>query len=451
MNSSSRDRRSPRIFYGWWVVASSSAMTFFASGLFFRGFTVFFRPVRDSLGLSDAQTALVFSLARAEGGLEGPLAGWAIDKFGNRALLVPCIILAAAGYFAFAWFVDGFWSFALVYLGMVSLGNSIAFQHAMFAGLNNWFRRRRSLAISILAAISSLGGMVLVPLISLVVLHWGWQRAAAASGAAYLLVVLPLTLWFRNRPEDMGLLPDGDAEAPTVAAPARSGQAARRLEIRDHTVREALHTRTYWFLLVGSGLRQLASLGIQVNIMPILVESKGMEEQLAATLVGLMFGITFASRLALGFFADRWPTSHLLGGAMALEGVGFLCLLLGDWSGTGILLILAFIVLEGITDGAGVIIWSALGEFYGRDRFASLRGIVTFSQSWGQVASPLFTGWVKDQYGTHQLAIALAVVFAVGASLSCFLMRPPPQLTRESIQPSAGQPPAPTSPQDDIR
>ena len=443
MTSPAGSGRSPRIFYGWWVVAVSSAMVFFASGIFFRGFTVFFRPVRDSLGLTDAQTALVFSIARAEGGLEGPAAGWAIDKFGNRALLVPCIILSAAGYFAFARFVDGFWSFALVYLGMVSLGNSIAFQHAMFAGLNNWFRRRRSLAISVMAAISSLGGLVLVPLISLVVLSLGWRWAAAASGAAYLLVLLPLTLWFRNRPEDMGLLPDGDAELPTVAAPARGGAGpgspteGRRLEIRDYTVREALHTRTYWFLLLGSGFRQLASLGIQVNIMPILVESKGVEEQLAATLVGAMFGITFVSRLALGFFADRLPKSHLLAGAMALEGVGFLCLLLGDWSGTGVLLVLAFVVLEGITDGAGVIIWSALGEYYGRDRFASLRGIVTFSQSWGQVGSPLFTGWVKDHYGNHNLAILIGMMFTVAASLSCLLMRPPPQLTRAPAEGTA--------------
>ena len=52
-------------------------MTFFASGIFFRGFTVFVPAVRDALGLSQAQTNLVFSVARAEGGLEGPVAGWA--------------------------------------------------------------------------------------------------------------------------------------------------------------------------------------------------------------------------------------------------------------------------------------------------------------------------------------------------------------------------------------
>ena len=94
------------------------------------------------LGLRQAQTNLVFSLARAQGGLEGPVAGWAIEKFGNRSLLAPSIIFAAVGYFVFARFVPNYWSFVLVYLGMITLGNSVAFQHAMFTGLIQWFRRR---------------------------------------------------------------------------------------------------------------------------------------------------------------------------------------------------------------------------------------------------------------------------------------------------------------------
>ena len=81
-----------RIFYGWWMVAITSAMAFFASGVFFRGFTVFVPAIRDSLGISQAQTNLVFSIARAEGGLEGPVAGWLIDRFGNKKLLIPALI-----------------------------------------------------------------------------------------------------------------------------------------------------------------------------------------------------------------------------------------------------------------------------------------------------------------------------------------------------------------------
>ncbi len=426
-------RRNSGIFYGWWVVAASSAMIFFASGIFFRGFAVFFRPVRDHLDLSDAQTALVFSIARAEGGLEGPAAGWAIDRFGNRTLLVAGIILAAAGYLVFSRFVNSFWSFALVYLGMISLGNTVAFQHAMFAGMNNWFRRRRSLAISMMAAVASLGGLVMVPLVSLIILRVSWQWAVFVAGAAYLVGILPLTLIFRNRPEDKGLLPDGDLTPPVVAA-SGPGRPGRYDEIRDYTVSEALRTRAYWLLLLGAGLRQIATMGIQVNIVPILVESKGVSEQTAANLLGLMFGINFVARLSLGYLGDRWSKSWMLAATLALESVAFLCLLLGSWGGMGTLLVLLFVLLEGLGDGAGVIIWAALGEYYGRDRFATLRGIVTFSHSWAQVGSPLFTGWVKDRYGTHSPALLGAIIFAAVASVCFLLIQKPPQLTWEPAE-----------------
>ncbi len=246
------DPRRPRIFYGWWMVAITSAMAFFASGIFFRGFTVFVPAIRDSLGISQAQTNLIFSIARAEGGLEGPVAGWLIDRFGNRKLLVPAILWAVAGYLVLSQFVDSFLTFTLVYLLMVSLGNSIAFQHALFAGINQWFNRRRAFAISMLAAVSSLGGLFLAPSLNWIMERGSWQDAMRVSGIVYLAFLMPLTIFFRNRPEDMGLLPDGDARPPVLAGPGREAPGQAR-EIRDYTVREALRTRAYWLLLAGAG------------------------------------------------------------------------------------------------------------------------------------------------------------------------------------------------------
>ena len=122
MPSADRSGQRPKIFYGWWMVAITSAMAFFASGVFFRGFTVFVPAIRDSLQISQAQTNLIFSIARAEGGLEGPFAGWLIDRFGNRKLLIPAVVLAAAGYLMLWAFVRDLLGFTLVYLLMVSLG-----------------------------------------------------------------------------------------------------------------------------------------------------------------------------------------------------------------------------------------------------------------------------------------------------------------------------------------
>ena len=425
----SSERQNPRIFYGWWMVAITSAMAFFASGVFFRGFTVFVPAIRDSLGISQAQTNLVFSIARAEGGLEGPVAGWLIDRFGNKKLLIPALIWTVIGYIVLSQFVDSFLTFTLVYLLIVSLGNSIAFQHALFAGINQWFNRKRALAISTLAAVSSLGGLFLVPSLNFVISRRSWQDASLLCGVAYLVFLLPLTIFFRNRPEDMGLLPDGDVRPPTRVVSGEGGLQESR-ELRDYTVKEALRTQAYWLLLVGAGLRQVATLGILVSIVPIL-ETKGVSRQEAANLTGFMFGINFVSRLIVGYLGDRIPKSYLLSASLLLETAGLFFLYFGEWAGVGIVLLMLFILFQGLGDGAGIIVWAAMGEYFGRDRFASLRGYITFSHSWALIASPVFAGWVFDNFGNYDLAIIQGAICA-GVACICFVViRKPGQLTKE--------------------
>ena len=210
--------------------------------------------------------------------------------------------------------------------------------------------------------------MTLVPTISYIIIHYGWEMASYFSGFIFLIILLPLCIWFRNRPEDMGLRPDGDTRPQTAAVPSGgTGGAVRRLEVRDYTVREALRTSAYWLLMVGAGLRQVATLGILVSIVPIL-ELKGMGRQEAANLTGLMFGINFFSRLILGYMGDRWSKSLILAGTLAIEALGFFALYYGDWStALGVTLVLTFIVLQGMGDGAGIIVWAAVGEYYGRN------------------------------------------------------------------------------------
>ena len=269
---------------------------------------------------------------------------------------------------------------------------------------------------------------MLVPSLNFIIAHRSWQDASLVSGIAYLVFLMPLTLFFRNRPEDMGLLPDGDSRPPVLAGAAREASGRAR-EIRDYTVKEALRTPAYWLLLAGAGLRQAATLGILVSIVPIL-ETKGVSRQEAANLTGFMFGINFLSRLIVGYLGDRWPKSYLLFGSLMLESVGLACLYFGQWSGVGIVLLLAFILLQGLGDGAGIIVWAAMGEYFGRNRFATLRGYITFSHSWALIASPVFAGWVFDKYGSFDWAIGPGAVCAAVAGLCFLAIKKPLQLSR---------------------
>ena len=151
---------------------------------------------------------------------------------------------------------------------------------------------------------------------------------------------------------------------------------------------------------------------------------------MAANLTGAMFGINFVSRMTLGYFGDKWPKSWILGVTPALQSLGFLCLFLGSWNDGRYFLLIIFVVLEGFGDGAGIIVWAALGEYYGRVKFASLRGIITFSHSWVMIAMPVFAGWAYDHYGNFDLALIPAVGGAATASICFFLIKRPPPLIR---------------------
>ena len=107
-------------FYGWRMVAAGSAMRMLGGGFHLYGFTIFFLPIPSELGLSRAATSLVFSLARAEGAIEGPLAGYVIDRYGPRPMMIAGILLSGLGYMLLAT-VQSYAAFLAVYPGVISL------------------------------------------------------------------------------------------------------------------------------------------------------------------------------------------------------------------------------------------------------------------------------------------------------------------------------------------
>ncbi|HEX6173592.1 MAG TPA: MFS transporter, partial [Candidatus Binatia bacterium] len=129
--------RSTGFFYGWWMVAVGCGMRMLGGGFHLYGFTIFFLPITQELGLSRAATSLVFSLARAEGAIEGPLAGYLIDRFGPRPMMLAGVILSGIGYMLLAG-VESYYGLIAVYLGVISLSFSAGFMHSPMVLANSW-------------------------------------------------------------------------------------------------------------------------------------------------------------------------------------------------------------------------------------------------------------------------------------------------------------------------
>ena len=169
------------LFYGWRMVAAGCAMRMLGGGFHLYGFTIFFLPITNELGLSRAATSLVFSLARAEGAIEGPLAGYFIDRYGPRPMMLAGIILSGLGYMLLAT-VESYAAFLIVYLGVISLAFSAGFMHSPMVLANSWFIRRRAMAMTLISSAIGIGGTLITPILAFTVSQWGWRYGAFVAG-----------------------------------------------------------------------------------------------------------------------------------------------------------------------------------------------------------------------------------------------------------------------------
>lgn len=403
--------RLSNLFYGWRMIAIGSALRILGGGLYFYGFSVFFLPLSQDLGLNRAATSLVFSLARAQGAFEGPIAGYFIDRYGPRPLMILAIMMTSVGHMLLSG-VHSYFTLLVVYMGVVSLSFHAGFMDAPMVIANTWFIRKRTMAMALISGSIGIGGFVFTPLLSAAVHTWGWRPAAFSCGLIFLVIGLPLALFVRRSPESMGLCPDGD---PPLASPAKAQHgtnSAAHQEV-NFTLAAALRTSPFWLLTIATGIRVVVLSAVNVHYVPIMVW-KGFSEQRAAFFLAAQAFMSLPSHLFFGWMADRVNKPRLMAGCMllAMSAVLVLIYVESEWS------ILLFIALFSVVESTFPVNWSTVGEFFGRQNFAKIRGSMSFIQTWGSVIGPVVAGAIYDT--TQSYALLLWSTIGLLCVASCF-------------------------------
>lgn len=401
-----------RLYYGWRIVGLGGLINAIAGGVYQYGFGVFFLPISQDLNLTRAETSLVFSLSRAEGAIEGPIAGWLVDRFGPKPVLIVGAILTGIGYVVLSQ-ANSFMSFLLIYLVFISLSFNAGFAHSTLAAVNNWFVRRRGFAMSVVASAFSVGGAVVSPVLAIVVATYGWRTASVVAGVALILLVVPAAMGLRRSPESMGLLPDGDTEPP-------SPEQLKADEAGDFTVREGMRTKAYWVLAVATTLRLSVVNVVTIQFIPLMVW-KGMDQLTGALLLAVMSGLSIPARIGIGWLGDKMPKIYLLALGMLAGSVSFVVLDFAQaaWQ------IWLFVVLFAVPEGVNPLNWALIGDYYGRRSFATLRGTMGLIYTWGTAIAPVLAGWAYDTTQSYSLVLwGMTVSYTVGA-LIFLILRPP--------------------------
>ncbi len=420
-----------RLSYGWRMVGLVSALRVLGGGLHNYGFTVFFLPLSQDLGLSRAATSLAFSLARVEGAIEGPFVGYLIDRFGPRPMILVATSMTGIGYILFAW-VDSYTSFLLVYLGIISLSFAPGFVHAPMAVGNTWFIRWRARAMTVISSAVPVGGMLIAPLLAMAVQAWGWRWGAIVAGTLFLLIGIPLGLGVRPSPESMGLLPDGAApKASEVNAQDGNQRRYEKPPSPDPTLREAMKTFVFWLFVISMTVRVGIYSTITVHFIPLMVW-KGQTQEYAAVLLGGFAFLNWVAHFVIGWIADAVNRPRLLTGCMVVAAGGLLSLIWGN----GVWPLWLFTLLFTAIDASFPIVWATIGDFFGRKYFATIRGTMSFFYAWGSVIGPVIAGALYDREQSYfSSLLGLTAIMLLGALLTALLIKPWDSVRKSGIEP----------------
>ena len=419
MNFSDLTKSLAGLYYGWRMIGVVSALRIFGGGLHQYGFTVFFLPVTQDLGLTRAMTSLAFSLARAEGAIESPVIGYLLDRYGPKPMMLAATTLAGVGYILFA-FVNSYTNFLIVYLGVISLAFTAGFVHAPTVVANSWFIRLRARAMTVVSAAVPVGGAIITPFLAMAVATFGWRPAAMIAGSLFLVAGIPLSMRIRRSPESVGMAPDGallHAEAPAGSDTNTQSDRGNEPEI---TARQAFRMPTFWILILSMTARGAAFTTVTTHFIPMMVW-KGLTQGEASLLLAGFAIMNLPIHFLLGWIADFVNKPKLVTLCILIGVIAVLPILWSDslwalWFFTG---------LYTVLDASIPVYWAAVGDFFGRKSFGAIRGNMNLFYTWGSILGPVIAGAVYDRtqsYATVLTGMTMALLIAAG--LTALLIKP---------------------------
>ena len=413
--------RSPRarIFRGWWIVLACFLSQLFATSAGGWVFGILIAPMGDELGWSRTEIVSAITVATLLGGFLAAALGPTVDRYGPRALMTVSLLAGGVALILLAG-VQSRWQYYLIWslYGVASLGfNNLG----PVVALANWFVRRRSMAFMFFTAGSATAGIALAPLMGIVEAHYGWRTVWVVMGVIVCSIAPLAWITIRRRPDDLGLLPDGDPALPEASEPSAGARPARAAYGREWTVREALHTRAFRLTTIGFTLIGLPQWSIFVHMAPYIV-SKGFTPQEGALVVSV-YGIgVLSGRPLYSYVIEHYGIHRALLTYGTLYGSTIVLFTLPHT----LLLFQVTAVILGIAIAGGQQLQAqTFPDYYGRNVVGTLQGYSGVALTITRAVGPLLLAFAYDRSGSYTVTFVLFGL-ACFLGVAIFMLGPPP-------------------------
>lgn len=408
-------------FYGWLIVA----VVFVSMGIGVNARTAFsllFPPILDEFRWDRGVTAGSFSFGFLVSACMSPLLGRMMDRFGPRLVMELGVLFMGTGLLLAPLTTQPWHLYAT--LGVLVGGGSVCLGYSgQSLFLPNWFVRRRGLATGIAFAGVGVGSVTLLPVVQSIIVSAGWQTACWVMGLLVVIVLGPINLLLRKRPQDLGLQPDGDAAPQAGIAAAPSNVVDEAWAAVDWTLARAARTARFWWIAFGYFCALYAWYAIQVHQTKYLVDI-GFTPTTAAWALGLVSLLGIPGQIALGHVSDRigreWVwTFGTLGFAVCYSAL----LLLQEFPSTTLLYLM--IASQGALGYGLTSVFAAIvAEIFQGRHYGTIFGTLMLSAIGGGAAGPWATGALFDAYGDYTIAFWIGMVLSVVSTLAIWLAAP---------------------------
>ena len=409
-------------FYGWVVVGV--AFVTMAVGVNARtAFSLLFPPILAEFGWERGVTAGAFSFGFLVSAVLSPSLGRLMDRRGPRVVMEMGVGLVAAGLLL-APLIRYPWHL-YVTLGVLVGGGSVCLAYTgQSLYLPNWFVRRRGLAISVAFSGVGVGSIILFPWVQHLIAGGGWRTACWVLGLVVLVLLAPLNLLVRHRPQDLGLEPDGDrAPLDAVAGGPPSNVVDAAWVAVDWTLGRAMRTTRFWWIAIGYLTGLFAWYAVQVHQTKYLVEI-GFSPAHAAWALGFVSLAGIPGQIGLGYLSDRvgreWVwTVGSLGFALC-----YVALLLLREQPTPALLYF-MVVSQGLLGyGLTSVVGAIPAEIFQGRHYGAILGTLMLAAIGGAAAGPWLTGALYDTTGSYTLAWWIAIGCCGLSAIAIWLAAP---------------------------
>lgn len=378
--------RRPALFYGWVLVLALSLTETTSYGILYYAFAVFLTPMGAETGWSRAEMTGAFSLAILVSALAAVPVGRWLDRRGPRLLMATGSCAAALLLVAWARVT----TLVELYVVWALIGATMAavLYEPAFAVVARWFARKRGRALTALTFLAGFASVIYVPLSAWLVEAQGWRGAVVTLAVILALTTVPPhALLLRGRPEEMGLVPDGEPAPPGAAAPPEPSISAR----------DALRDATFWWLVVGFFLVNFSATAMTVHFIPYLIDA-GYDASFAAWAGGLVGIMALPGRLVFTPLGDVVPRRYVTAAIFLCQGVGLVALLLVP----GTPGVVGFVLLFGAGFGAITPARAALiADVYGRANYGTIAGVLASFTMGARALAPVGAGAAYDLSGTY--------------------------------------------------